>query len=178
MQMHHRMLTALLTIAAVSVGCGDKQERSDGAPRKLYEKSGRFSYEPPDKWTISSMRGLKYRIASAPRKKGGFTSNINVVEESFGGSLKAYVDGYIKSMKQHFKDLKIQSREDFLTKDNQPAVKVVTANTRQGQRLRQIFYFLGTGRAKFVVTCMTHVREGARLDPLFDKSVATFRFHK
>lgn len=176
MKMHHRMLTALLTMAAVCVGCADKQERSDGAPRKLYEKSGRFSYEPPDKWSISSMPGLKYRIASAPRKRG-FTSNINVVEESFGGSLKAYVDGNIKSMKQQFTGLKIQSREVFRTEDNQPAVKVVTANTQQGQRLRQIFYFLGTGRAKFVVTCTTHVREGAKLDTVFDKSVATFRFH-
>ncbi|MDP6542897.1 MAG: hypothetical protein QGH60_02835 [Phycisphaerae bacterium] len=177
MKAHHLIFAAVLTMAVICGGCADKQERSDGPHRMLYEKAGRFSYDPPDQWKISSMDGLDYRVASAPRR-GRFASNINVVEESFGGSLEAYADGNIKSMKQGFKNLKILSRGEFRTKDNQPAVKLVTENSQRGMRLRQTFYFLGTGRTKFVVTCTTTARGGASLDPVFERSVATFRFHK
>jgi len=177
MKTHHRIFAAILTMAVVCVGCAEKQERSDGPHQRFYEAGGRFSYDPPAKWEIASMPGLKYRIARGPRT-GGFTPNINVVEESFTGSLEAYANGNITNMKKLFKSMKILSREDFKTNDDQPAVKLVIENVQQGMKLRQTFYFLGTGRSKFVVTCTAPAKGGAKLDSLFEKSAATFRFHK
>jgi hypothetical protein len=163
-------LAIVLTVFVICIGCGGE------APRQHYDEAGAFSYDPPNGWQIIEFPGLKYRISRGP-SEGEFAPNINVVDEAFTGTLAAYVDGNLKSMEKIFVKMKILAREDFKTQDNEAGQKLVTENEQQGRMLRQIFFFLGTGKRKYVITCTALADGGARLDPVFDKSMVTFRIH-
>ena len=125
---------------------------------------------------MTEVPGIKYRISAGPPAKR-FAPNINVVDETFRGSLTAYVDGNMTGIENQLRDLKILAREDFKTNDNEAMVKVVIENKQQGRMLRQTFYFVGSGRRKYVITCTALADGGAKLDPVFEESVATFRIH-
>jgi hypothetical protein len=157
-------------VIIVSAGCGGEP------PRALYEEAGGFSYDPPAGWEIVEFPGLKYRISHG-QPESGFAPNINVVDEDYSGSLPAYVDANLLSMEEMFVGFEVLSRSDLTTEDGQAAIKLVTETEQQGRRLRQTFYFLGSGDTKYVVTCSALAESAAALDSLFDTSVATFRIH-
>jgi hypothetical protein len=164
------ILAVVLTVSLVCVGCGGKP------PRQHYEKAGAFSYDPPSGWQVVEFPGLKYRISHGPRENE-FTPNINVVDEAFSGTLAAYVDANLQNMERVFVNLKVLSREDLKTKDNEAAVKVVTENEQQGRMLRQTFFFIGPGNRKYVVTCTALVDGGDKFDTAFAETAKTFRMH-
>ncbi len=170
MRMTCRILAVVLTVLLVCVGCGGKP------PRQHYEKAGAFSYDPPSGWQAVEFPGLKYRISHGPRENE-FAPNINVVDEAFSGTLATYVDANLQNMEKVFVNLKVLSREDFKTQDNEAAVKVVTENDQQGRMLRQTFFFIGSGNRKYVITCTALADGGAKFDSSFAESVETFRMH-
>lgn len=170
MRMACRILAVVLTASLIFVGCGGK------TPRQHYEKAGAFSYDPPPGWQVIEFPGLKYRISHGPRENE-FSPNINVVDEAFSGTLAGYVDANLQNMEKLFVNLKVLSRADFRTQDNEAAVKVVTENEQQGRMLRQTFFFIGSGNRKYVVTCTALADGGDKLDAVFAGSVETFRMH-
>lgn len=170
MRMTCRILAVVLTVLLVCVGCGGKP------PRQHYEKAGAFSYDPPSGWQVVEFPGLKYRISHGPRENE-FAPNINVVDEAFSGTLATYVDANLQNMEKVFVNLKVLSREDFKTQDNEAAVKVVTENEQQGRMLRQTFFFIGSGNRRYVVTCTALADGGDKFDTAFAESVKTFRMH-
>ncbi len=171
MKISCRTLIVFLTVFMVCAGCGGGK-----SPRQHYEKTGGFSYDPPSTWQIIELPGIKNRISrGAP--ESGFSPNINVVEEEFAGSLSAYADANLQSLEQVFKNLKILSREDFKTQDNEPAVKILIENEQQGSMLRQTFFFFGSGKKKYVVTCTALAKGGGKFDTTFFETMKTFRIH-
>ena len=165
-----RILAVVLTVSLVCVGCGGR------APRQHYEKAGAFSYDPPSGWQVIEFPGLKYRISHGPRENE-FAPNINVIDEAFSGTLAAYVDANLQNMEKLFVNMKVLSREDFKTQDNESAVKILTENEQQGRMLRQTFFFIGSGNRKYVVTCTALADGGDKFDTAFAESVKTFRMH-
>jgi hypothetical protein len=119
---------------------------------------------------------LKYRISHGPRENE-FAPNINVVDEAFSGTLAAYVDANLRNIERLLVNLKVFSREDLKTQDNEAIVKVVTENEQQGRMLRQTFFFIGSGNRKYVMTCTALADGGDKFDPSFAGSVETFRMH-
>ena len=55
---------------------------------KHTEQAGGFSLRAPKGWQFREFPGMKYQIAFGPAAKS-FSPNINVVDEAYGGSLKA-----------------------------------------------------------------------------------------
>src|SRR5438094_9992620 len=108
-----RTLAAVLTLTVLCAGCRGKP------PRGHYEKAGGFSYDPPNGWQIIQFPGLKYRISHGPRENE-FAPNINIVDETFIGTLAEYVDVNLGNMKKMFIDLTLLKREDFQPEDVQP----------------------------------------------------------
>jgi hypothetical protein len=161
---------AILTLAIFFAGCGGKP------PRSHYEKAGGFSYEPPQGWQIIQFPGLKYRISHGPTENA-FAPNINVVDETFGGTLAEYVDLNVVNMKKMFGDFTLLKREDFQTEDGLPATRLVIEDKQQGRLLRQTFCFFSNSSRKYVVTCTALAERGERLDELFAQSMKTFRAH-
>ena len=125
MRMICRILAVVLTVSLVCVGCGGKP------PRQHYEKAGAFSYDPPSGWQVIEFQGLKYRICHGPRENE-FAPNISVIDEAFSGALAAYVDANLLNManvqntEEAFVNMKVLSREDFKTQDNESAVKILS----------------------------------------------------
>ncbi|MDP6635937.1 MAG: hypothetical protein QGG42_13640, partial [Phycisphaerae bacterium] len=89
---------------------------------------------------------MKYRIARGP-VSNGFAPNINVVEEAANVALSEYVEGNIKAIKKQFVGLKILTRDQILTFDNQPSERVVTENIQPG--FPGLGFVLGYNRASF-----------------------------
>jgi hypothetical protein len=165
------MLVVLLTVSMICAGCGGNR-----SPRQHCEQAGGFSYDPPSGWQVGEFPGLKYRISHGPRENE-FAANINVVDEAFGGTLAAYVDVNLQTMKEVFVKMQVLSREDFKTQDSEAAVKILTENEQQGRMLRQTFFFVGSGNKKYVVTCTALADGGEKFDTAFSESMKTFRIH-
>ncbi len=155
---------------AAIVGCSDKP------PRQLYEKAGAFSYDPPPGWQVVEAPGLKYRISHGPRVNE-FAPNINVVDEIFQGTLAEYVEANLKNMGKYFVNFKVLKRENLKTQDNEDVVKFITENLQQKTMLRQYFFFIGSGKRKYVFTCTTLPTIADELSKVFEKSMNTFRIH-
>ncbi|MHC4600358.1 MAG: hypothetical protein ACYS47_15280 [Planctomycetota bacterium] len=168
--MTKRLGIAAVLLAVVWGGCGGEP------PKRLYEKDGGFSYDPPANWEIGEFPGLKYRIARGPTTMG-FTANINVIDEKFSGTLVEYVDINLTNMKQVIPSLELLKREDFRTADGRPAIRTITETVQHTRRLRQTAYFFGKGKRKYVVTCSALADGGEALDEVFESSMKTFRLH-
>jgi len=160
-----------LLFTLVCVGCGGKPARQH------YEKAGGFSYNPPDGWEIIEFPGIKYRISRGPMRNG-FAPNINVVDETFSGTLSAYVEANLENMPKFFTiNFKVHKRGEIKTEDGEDAIFLAIENEQQRRMLRQTFYFLMSGNRKYVVTCTALAEGGEALDSVFEKSVKTFRLH-
>jgi hypothetical protein len=169
-------LGVLIVVCVVSLALGGCGKKDAGPARRLHEKEGGFSYDPPEGWKIVEFPGLKYRISHRD-PVGGFAANINVVDEVAPLSLEEYVDANVETMGNAFADMKLLGRTALETEDGEPSVKLVTERHSEGALLRQTYYFFDGGRRKFVVTCTAPASDGASLDPVFDASMKTFRLH-
>lgn len=162
---------AVCMLVLTASGCDKGKE-----PRRLYEKAGGFSFNPPDGWEIGEMPGLKYKVARG-KTEGKFTPNINVVEEAFTGPLEDYVDANIKAMKEILVKFRVLSRESLTTEDGQPLIRLVIENEQLGFLLRQNMFFTGIPSKKYIITGTAWADSGDKLDGVFLQSVKTFRFH-
>jgi hypothetical protein len=74
--------------------------------------------------------------------------------------------------------VKIVKQEAFKTTAGVPGFYVLTESEHNGKLLRQTAYFFGSAETKYVFTCSTAAEGGAKLDPLFEQAMKTFRFEK
>jgi hypothetical protein len=167
-----RVLGLLTLVGLICVlGCTPKR-----APRSLYEKDGAFSFDPPSGWTVKDMAISKYRIAHGP-PANGFAPNLNVVRESYSGSLKSYANANLAAVEKAFQSFKLLSREEFQTADGESAMRLRTESSHDGKLLRQTFYLYSNGRRKYVMTGSALAEGGASQDAAFDESGRSFRMH-
>ena len=142
------------------------------------EAAGGFSYCPPKGWTMKELPGMKYQAAFGPTS-GGFTPNINVVDEAFGGSLEDYFKGNVDALTKVFKKFKNLGKSDFKTDSGLKCIRLVTESEQQGMLLRQTFFFFdGKTNRKLVVTCSAPAEGGDKLDAAFGASLKTFSVPK
>jgi hypothetical protein len=174
MKVRSIIVWSLLLVPALVAGGA---EGGDGRGRRYAEKSGKFSYAPPENWRMSAVPGLKYEIAIGPTRDG-FASNITVVDEEFNGSLDDYVKSNVEALKANFKGLTLEVPGKFRTKDGVQGVRLISESEQAGRRLRQGFYFFETGSTKYVVCCSTLADGGEKLDPVFEKALKSFRLGK
>lgn len=170
MHLTNRILVPVLAFTVLCFGCSGKP------PRRHHEKSGGFSFDPPQGWQEVQFPGLKYKVSCGPTESE-FAPNINVVDEPFSGTLTAYIDLNIENMKKMFTDFTIVEREDFDTEDGLSATRLITENKQHSRRLRQTFCFFGNSARKYVVTCTVLAEGGKAMDGLFAESMKTFRVH-
>jgi hypothetical protein len=166
-------LVLLTSLAAGWGGQGPKAE--DGLRHE--ETAGGFSFVPPKGWTIREFPGLKFKIAAGPAA-AGFAPNINVVDESFGGSLAEYVKLNLDTLPKVFQKSRVVNQGAFKTNAGLEGARAITENEQNGKLLRQTFYFFPRGDRQFVVTCSVLAEGGEKLDAVFEASMKTFRFDK
>ncbi len=138
------------------------------------EQSGGYALRAPKGWQFREFPGLKYQVAFIA-KPGGFSPNLNVVDEAYGGPLKIYVDENTKTLRKMFTGFRLVERSPFVTSSGVQGEKMITVSQQQNTQMRQVFYFFGGNRGKyFVVTCTTLAANGDALDAAFDESLKTF----
>jgi hypothetical protein len=175
--MKRSLAAAWFLILVPTLLCAGAARGDDEEARRHTEKAGGFSFSPPANWTVREFPGLKYKVVVGP-VRASFASNINVVDEPFKGTLDDYVKANIGAMRMRFKKFKLEDQGDFKTTSGLRGARLVTESEQGGRLLRQTFYIFGTADTKYVVTCSTLAEGGKTLDPLFERSMKTFRFEK
>lgn len=143
--------------------------------RRHTETAGGFSFIPPEGWKIRDFPGRKFKVVVGPANEG-FAPNINIVDESFDGSLEDYVKANLNALPKVLKKYRFIKQDDFVTAAGLKGVRVIVESEQNSRLLRQSFYFFSKKNTKFVITCSASAEEGDKLAPVFDGSMKTFRF--
>lgn len=117
----------------------------------------------------------KFHVAMGT-PESGFAPNINVVKETFPGTLDAYTQGNLEVMPKVFKKYRLIRQDSFQTSDGVDANRLLIENEQEGFVIRQIMYALSRDQTKIVVTCSALADDGEKFDNLFDQAAKSFRF--
>lgn len=119
------------------------------------EAGAGFSYAIPEGWTLREFPGLKYKVAMGP-VESSFTSNINVVDESFGGSFEEYLGLLGQGLVQYLKDFVVLGEGPFVTNQGLEGYKLVCTDNQNGLDIGQVFYVFNKETHFYVLTCSVH----------------------
>ena len=132
-----------------------------------------YSHRIPQGWESKPPPPSKAAMIAAP-ESSGLSSNIVTTVEPYNGTLRAYVDANIQSLRKSAVKGKV-IRTDFPTDTKIPAYKVKLQNRTKNVDLAQTMYFFeGPGDKKIVVTCTAPAELESGLEPLFDGCMKTF----
>jgi len=166
-------LLAIVLLLGAAVGYGFWRSR----PRRCYQERGGFSYELPKGWWARYFCGPKYRSAFGPIINEKQTS-IAATDNTHEGPLEEFVDIALAARRESRSAFTEISREDFVTADGTPGIKVTTELEENNKPLRHALYFFGRGDTKFTIICEAPVDGSGPLGPVFDAAMKTFRFDK
>jgi hypothetical protein len=147
------------------------------------EALGGFSFCPPAGWTAVEKEEQKYKIHFGPRA-AVFTPNINVKDEATTYTLAAYAEASVKAIEGNYQTIGATSvkrveQANFLTNAGMPGIRVAFLTEYKGILIRTVqYYFNGRPGQKLIVTCTSLEEDKAKLDPLFDSAMKTFRLDK
>jgi hypothetical protein len=145
--------------------------------KEVRSDSTGFVYKLPSDWyTKTDKKSSQYDLAFGPTT-GDFTSNINVVDENYSGSLSEYAEANMKTI-QKFKNLKLIDNGRFVTNTGADGIRVITEHNNFNDRyLRQTFYFFKSSKSgQFIIlTSTAPVAVGAKQQAMFDSIARTFR---
>jgi hypothetical protein len=165
----------------VAAGQPDRAPRAAKAtaddPRRHTEVAGGFSFIPPDGWQIRTIPRLKFKVATGPAADG-FAPNINIVDESFNGSVDDYAQANLANLQRALKQVRLLKEDQFTTAKGMQAPRMVIEHDFNGKPLHQTFYMFSNGATKFVITCSALAQDGDRLAPVFESAMRTFRFDR
>jgi len=136
---------------------------------------GVFTYQAPPDWEVKESPMSKYKVAMGPAKNG-FAPNINVVTESYDGTLEHYVEANKTAIKDSpmFSNVTFVSQAAFEGANGVQGIRLVTTDTLGKMNLQQIFYFFSGTKGKVVVTASSSIETGDQYTPIFDASLKTF----
>ncbi len=148
------------------------------APRMFVEPRGGFALELPNNWTVEQREGLKYRAMYAP-PENNFSTNVNVIDEAFSGTLVQYVEQSLKTIQSGgagVTNAKVFSRSDVVLNSGAQAVRLLITSSIPAQKLnlRQIAYLTEGNEKKFFVTCTALAASGSKFDRVCDTALKTF----
>ncbi len=152
-----------------------KEALNSDEGRRHTEAAGGFSFIPPEGWKVRDFPGWKFKVAVGP-VAAGFASNINIVDESFDGSLEDYVKASLNALSKALKKYRLLNQDSFVTTAGLKGARLIVEDEQNNQLLRQTFYIFSKKNTKFTVTCSVLAEEGDKFAPVFDASLKTFRF--
>jgi hypothetical protein len=153
---------------------GEEAVRADER-RRHTEAAGGFSFIPPEGWQIRDFPGKKFKIVVGPAA-AGFAANINIVDESFDGSLEDYAKASLNALPKVLKKYRLLKQENFVTAAGLQGMRAIVEDEQNNRLLRQTFYTFSKKSTKFTLTCSALAEEGDEFAPVFEASMKTFRF--
>lgn len=141
---------------------------------RLVEAPDQFSYMAPEGWMVAEVTGVKYKVAIT-NPSNGVAPNLNVVDDSFKGTMDEYVRQNLEDLEKSFDEFKKLGQNSFTTTSGVKGVKVIIQARQQGKLLRQIFFLLrGKNDVKYVITFTASAEEGKKYDAIVEKAIKTF----
>jgi len=142
------------------------------------EKNAGFTMSMPLGWQTIDFN-QKYLMIIGPTENG-YTPNIGFGDDSYTGSMSAYIDEVLLLIRQFYAELTVINRGNFST-DSELRGECVTFQGRMGEiSVRQKMYIFPNenGSGIIVITCTAPLANGEKFDPIFDECVKTFRWTK
>lgn len=135
-----------------------------------------FTFELPEGGEFADFPGMKYQVGYLKLHDGDdFRANVNVVDESFSGSLRDYGGAIENGMMRIVPGFKKLSAKQIKTKSGAPAFRIVYESRQQGRDLTQVCYALDGGDVMYVLTGTTSRFHTERDLPVFDTIAQSFR---
>jgi hypothetical protein len=149
------------------------------------ETAGGLSFCPPEGWIEEKKAEDKYSRFFGPAQEG-FTANLNIKDETSALLLPDYVAGSIKRIllpasaeKMGATSVKLVNQSEFITTSSLRGFKVEFRTEWKSWVISTVqYYFEAALDNKFVVTLTSVEAQRAKLDPVCDDSVKTFRLEK
>ena len=132
-----------------------------------------YSHRIPLGWEKKPAPPSKAVMIAAP-KSSGVSSDMVTTVEPYEGTLRAYVDANLQSVRKSAVKAKVV-RKEFTTDSKTPAYKAKSQNKVNEVDVAQTMYFFqGAEDKKIIVTCTAPAEFQAQLEPLFDGCMKTF----
>jgi hypothetical protein len=146
-------------------------------PGRHYEPTGGYSFIPPSGWQMAELAGLKYQVAITDA--AGFNANINFVDETYDGTLNAYISANRAVLQQAYPDVEFGVQEEFFSAANIPSARLEATLTLNNQKLRQVYFFFDAGQRNYIATCSL-LADGSQefVVEACDQSLRTFRLEQ
>jgi len=149
------------------------------------EPAGGLSYCPPAGWIEEKKAEEKYSRFFGPEQEG-VTANLNIKDENNAAPLTDYVAGSIKRIllpasaeKMGATSVKLVNQSEFITTSSLRGFKVEFRTEWKSWVISTVqYYFEAALDKKFVVTLTSVDAQRAKLGPVSDDSVRTFRLEK
>lgn len=130
------------------------------------------SFELPEGWEVRDFPGVKYPLAFGP-VEDGFAININLVVDSFAGSLDEYIAGSLAAFEQYFEDYTLLESGPFSAATGEPGAKVAVLSLQRKMYVAQTFYVFRRGTDFYVFTCSAPESAKDEYDPVFEGAMET-----
>lgn len=138
------------------------------------ELGGGYSFDLPEGWESRDFPGSNYKGAFGPLTPEGFTPNINIQEEAYGGPMETYVKLSLGALEKMMKAVSLG--QDQFSAQNAEGVKMVTHTQLNELLLRQTFYFFeNSAGQKVVVTATAPRSSNGEFDAVFDQIMHSYK---
>jgi len=157
---------ALLTVGVIFSGCKKDDDDKD--------TNNGYNFTPPTSWTKQTLAG---GIEKFTGPVDGFANpSINIVTETFDGTLEQYTNANIAQLTALF-SITLVSQDAFQTTSGISGKKVVYTFTLSGTGNRQIQYYLspkGGSKIYAIITCGGLTSYGTKYDTQFETAAKSF----
>ena len=172
------LVVIVLGIKQFATGIRELSGKRTTQPQKLGETytstENGYTHRFPQGWERKPGPQPGMTMIVAP-KESGVDSNMVTTVELLDGSLRAYTDANIKSIRANVPGAKILSDSEFVPDTKVPAYKLKLHNKMQDIDLAQTMYlFDGPSGKKIIVTCTATTEQSPQLESLFDECMKTF----
>ncbi|MBW8687786.1 hypothetical protein [Chitinophaga rhizophila] len=154
------------------------KELLEQAQKTMNTGAGKFSINAPEGWrkTDTTLGGIKLTFLLAPAETDGFRSNINVVTETVGKvSFDEYHNATLATMGKYMSNFQlIGSGEKVI--DGQPGKWFkYSADQTGGKDVVALNHTVVKDGIAYIITGVTKVQDEAKITPLIEQSVASFK---
>jgi hypothetical protein len=139
---------------------------------------GDFTINIPAGWQLQNY-GLKYNIIFGPAD-GGFSPNINFVEEAFTGTASEYIDAALQLLANFYNNFRLLSRGSFTTNSGLQGEHIVYQAELNNVNvwMKQYAIRSRSGTTIMIISGGAAPALGSKYESLYDDCIKTFNWSR
>ncbi len=133
-----------------------------------------FSIDIPEDFVAQALSGVQSKVLSGPTIEG-VTVNINVIVESFTGTIDEYCSAAGEYARRELPEAMITKPSPFAVDVGLPARRWTMIQTMSGTKLAQEQFAVAATGKVFVITCTRADADRTDWKPVFERCAKSFR---